>query len=307
MISMDNRISVPNIHIGAAGKQLAQRQLATRFAPSPNGNLHLGHALSAICAHDLARAHNGRFLLRIEDIDGSRSRIEHRQAILADLQWLGLRWDGDVIYQSSRVASYQKALDHLCEMGLVYQCQCTRRDIEAAIREKPVPHGPDGPIYPGTCKGKTLDGDKPKSWRLDMAAALKAVPESLRWIDLAAGPQIADPALFGDIILWRKDAPASYHLAATLDDETDGISHIVRGMDLFAYTALHVLLQNLLGLSHPIYWHHGLLTDKLGAKLAKSDNSPALKQRREAGEDGRALADMIRAGKLPLGISAQSI
>jgi glutamyl-Q tRNA(Asp) synthetase len=279
------------------------QMVVTRFAPSPNGNLHVGHAQSAICAHDFARFHGGRFLLRIEDIDGIRSRTEHNLSIIADLEWLGLNWNDDIIYQSQRVPHYQAALERLREMGLVYRCCCTRRDIDAAIRARPVRHGPDGPVYPGTCKGQQLPDNAGSCWRLDMDKALAHVGGQLCWTDLAAGEQMADPALFGDVVLWRKDVPASYHLAATLDDDAGGITHVVRGQDLFAYTGLHILLQKLLGLLQPIYWHHPLLVDESGAKLSKSRSSPALSERRERGEDGGALANSIRRGKLPLGIS----
>jgi glutamyl-Q tRNA(Asp) synthetase len=279
----------------------------TRFAPSPNGFLHMGHALSAISAHDFARAHKGQFLLRIEDIDGTRSRIEHRQAILADMQWLGLQWDGEVIYQSLRIASYHNALEQLKDMGLVYPCVCTRGDILAVQRRQPVPHGPDGPVYPGTCRNRKYDASVPCSWRLDMRAACAKLDPVLhpvlQWHDLAAGPQIADPALFGDVMLWRKDAPASYHLAATLDDAADGVTHVVRGQDLFAYTAVHIVLQKLLGLLQPLYWHHRLFADISGEKLGKSRNSSALSVQREAGEDGMKLTQSLRESKLPLGIS----
>ncbi len=279
------------------------RQVVTRFAPSPNGYLHIGHALSAISAHDFARAHGGKFLLRIEDIDGTRSRIEHRQAIIADLKWLGLSWDDEVIYQSSRIPQYQAALDRLREMGLVYRCDCSRSDIAAAIKKRSVAHGPDGPVYPGTCRSKHIPDAAPASWRLDMLAALEKVDEPLKWTDLAAGKQAADPALFGDVILWRKDTPASYHLAATLDDHADGISHVVRGRDLFAYTAVHILLQKLLGLLQPVYWHHDLLADASGEKLGKSRGSAALAMLRAEGADGQKITNDLRQGKLPLGIS----
>ncbi len=273
----------------------------TRFAPSPNGLLHLGHAYAAICAHDFARAHGGRFLLRIEDIDGTRSRAEYVDAIQADMRWLGLEWDGEVIFQSRRIESYRTALSKLQDMGLLYKCICTRSDIAAALKTRPVVHGPDGPQYPGTCRGAE-PADGPFCWRLDMAAAVQRAG-LLMWTDLAAGEHIADPAQFGDIVLWRKDAPASYHLAATIDDAADGITHVVRGLDLFAYTGIHRLLQKLLGLPEPRYWHHGLLIDKTGEKLAKSRASASLTQRREAGEDGRALAELLRSGQLPLGIT----
>jgi glutamyl-Q tRNA(Asp) synthetase len=281
----------------------APAAVVTRFAPSPNGNLHIGHALSAISAHDFARRHGGKFLLRIEDIDGTRSREEHIAAITADLRWLGLVCDDDIIYQSAHIAQYRTGLGRLREMGLIYRCTCTRSDIAAAIRARPVPHGPDGPVYPGTCRAAKAADDVPACWRLDMNAALALMPQPLVWYDLAAGIQTADPALFGDIILWRKDAPASYHLAATLDDHAAGISHVVRGHDLFAYTAVHILLQKLLGLLQPLYWHHPLIIDASGNKLGKSRGSPALSAMRAAGVGGTALAGDLRRGKLPLGLS----
>jgi glutamyl-Q tRNA(Asp) synthetase len=272
---------------------------ATRFAPSPNGQLHLGHAYAALSAHDFARASGGRFLLRIEDIDGTRSRAEHIEAILTDLSWLGLDWDGEVVFQSERVERYALALERLKAMGLVYRCWCSRSDIARAIKRHPVPHGPDGPVYPGTCRGR--EGQGAHSWRLDMAAAVECAGQ-LGWTDLAAGPQRVDPSQFGDVILWRKDASASYHLAATLDDAADGISHVVRGRDLFVYTAIHRLLQMLLDLPEPTYWHHPLLLDEKGEKLAKSHDSRPLAELRLSGADGLALVDQLRSGQLPLGI-----
>jgi glutamyl-Q tRNA(Asp) synthetase len=292
-------VSLPIVDFGK------QRGVVTRFAPSPNGALHLGHAYSALCAHDFARAHDGAFHLRIEDIDGTRSRAEHVGGILADLKWLGLKWDGLVQYQSGTVARYADALEKLKAMGLVYRCMCSRGDIAEVLKTMAVPHGPDGPHYPGTCRGREVSGDVAHSWRLDMAkAAVQTGP--LRWTDLATGAQAADPLLFGDVVLWRKDAPASYHLAATVDDAADGVSHVVRGKDLFAYTAIHRLLQELLGLPEPVYWHHPLLLDVSGEKLAKSKSSPALSARRLAGEDGRELIDNLRKAVLPLGISLSS-
>jgi glutamyl-Q tRNA(Asp) synthetase len=274
----------------------------TRFAPSPNGLLHLGHAYAAIAAHDFAREAGGKFLLRIEDIDGSRSRPEFVEAILADLEWLGLAWDGQVIFQSHRVDSYRAALEKLKADGLVYRCICTRSQIAEALKAKPVRHGPDGPHYPGTCKGQEIDPAADHCWRLNMEAAC-AHFGYMHWHDLAAGQQQADPMQFGDSILWRKDAPASYHLAATLDDAADGVTHVVRGKDLFAYSSVHLLLQKLLGQMHPLYWHHRLILDESGEKLAKSRSSPALKLLRESGMDGRELADKLRVGQLPLGMT----
>jgi glutamyl-Q tRNA(Asp) synthetase len=279
-----------------------QGAVRTRFAPSPNGALHLGHAYSVMCAHDFARAANGEFILRIEDIDGTRSRAEHIAAILADMEWLGLEHDGPVQYQSAHIGRYGQALERLKVLGLLYRCTCTRGDIVAALKAAPVPHGPDGPVYPGTCRSRTIGEGEPFSWRLDMAKAAE-MAGPIAWTDLAAGAQQADPMLFGDVILWRKDAPASYHLAATVDDAADGISHVVRGMDLFAYTAIHRLLQELLGLPQPVYLHHALLLDAGGEKLAKSKSSPPLSARRLAGENGAELIENLRNGVLPLGIS----
>ncbi len=289
-------VSLPIVDFG---KQDAP---VTRFAPSPNGQLHLGHAYSALCAHDFVRAHGGQFHLRIEDIDGTRSRVEHIDAILADMIWLGLTWDGPVQFQSANVARYAAALDRLKDMDLLYRCTCSRGDIAAVLKTVSVPHGPDGPHYPGTCRERDIADNGPHSWRLDMAKAV-GLAGPLCWTDLEAGEQYADPALFGDVVLWRKDAPASYHLAATVDDAADGISHVVRGKDLFAYTAIHRLLQELLGLPEPIYWHHPLLLDPVGEKLAKSKSSPALAVLRQAGGDGHALIENLRARTLPLGIS----
>lgn len=292
-------VSLPNVDFAQQGR------VRTRFAPSPNGALHLGHAFSALCAHDFGRAADGAFLLRIEDIDGTRSRPEHIDAILADMEWLGLAPDGPVQYQSANIPRYEEALEKLKALGLLYRCSCTRGDIAASLKAMPVPHGPDGPHYPGTCRDRNIGEDVPHNWRLDMAKAV-ALTGSLNWTDMAAGEQRADPLLFGDVVLWRKDAPASYHLAATVDDAADGISHVVRGSDLFAYTAIHRLLQELLGLPEPAYWHHPLLLDDSGQKLAKSKSSPALSARRRAGEDGGALIDNLRHGVLPLGISLSS-
>jgi glutamyl-Q tRNA(Asp) synthetase len=282
-----------------------QGRVRTRFAPSPNGALHRGHAYSALCAHDFARAHGGDFVLRIEDIDGTRSRPQYIDAILADMAWLGLVPDGPVQYQSNNIARYAEALEKLKSLGLAYRCSCTRTEITAALKLAPVRHGPDGPHYPGTCRDRAIRENMPHCWRIDMAKAL-ALTGPLNWTDLASGEQFADPMLFGDVVLWRKDAPASYHLAATVDDAADGISHVVRGKDLFVYTAIHRLLQELLGLPEPVYWHHPLLLDASGEKLAKSKSSPALSVRRLAGEGGGELIDNLRKGVLPLGISLSS-
>ncbi len=271
--------------------------IRTRFAPSPNGPLHLGHAYAAIAAHDLARAAGGEFLLRIEDIDGTRSRSELVEEFLSDLAWLGLRWDGEVVFQSRRIGSYGAAGERLKAMGLLYPCRCTRAEIAAAAKEV----GLDGPLYPGTCRGRSVNAEG-AAWRLDMAAAM-ALAGPLEWIDDLAGAQRADPARFGDVVLLRKEAPASYHLAATLDDAADGITLVTRGTDLFYATHVHRLIQALLGLPVPRWHHHGLLVEPDGRKLAKRRGSPSLADRRRAGEDGLALAQALRTGCLPAGIS----
>ena len=324
-------------------------RLTTRFAPSPTGRLHLGHAFSAIQAHDLARERGGRFLLRIEDIDGTRSRHEHVRAILEDLAWLGLAWDGAVTFQSQRLDLYQAALDRLKAASLAYPCFCTRAEISREIAAAgSAPHGPDGPIYPGNCRWLTNEErtrrmGEPHAWRLDMAKALASarsvtpshfnglpaglrntgqdetrhVPANLRapecpehdrelpWHDELAGAQIAGPAAFGDVVLARKDAPSSYHLAVTVDDAAQGVTHVVRGRDLFAATHVHRLLQALLGLPTPTYRHHPLLTDAEGNRLAKRSGSPSLEALRLAGVDGLSLANDLRRGILPSGFLAQ--
>lgn len=285
--------------------------LTTRFAPSPNGELHLGHAFAAITAHDFARRSKGAFLLRIEDIDGTRSRPELVQGIIDDLQWLGLGWDGEPLFQSQRIARYDAALHRLADAGLAYPCFCSRSQIAAAQAQKPGATGPDGPVYPGTCRDLPA-GERqrrreaePHCWRLDTARAMdRAGP--LYWRDLDAGEQLARPGLFGDVIIARKDAPASYHLAATLDDAADAISHVVRGRDLFAATHVHRLLQALLGLPTPLYLHHALLAGPDGRKLSKSLGSAALSVLRRAGVNGRDLADDIRNNRLPAGISVMA-
>lgn len=269
----------------------------TRFAPSPNGPLHWGHAYSAIVAHDLARDAGGRFLLRIEDIDGPRSRPELADAFRRDLEWLGLEWD-EVSAQSTRLESYRDAAGRLAAMGLLYPCICTRKEIEEAGARS----GPEGLVYPGTCKGKALDPAEPAALRLDVAKAL-ALTGPLTWEDDLAGVQQADPLALGDVVLVRKDLPASYHLAATLDDAADGVTLVTRGRDLFAATHMHRLLQALLGLPVPKWHHHVLLLDESRQKLAKRRGSPALSDHRLAGEDGLEWADRLRTGQWPSGIS----
>lgn len=275
----------------------------TRFAPSPTGRLHLGHAYSAIRAHDFARARGGRFLLRIEDIDGTRSRPEFVAGIVEDLAWLGLTWDGEVERQSERLALYETALDRLRALGLLYPCVCTRADIAASVA---APHGPEGVIYPGTCRGLVApDLSRAHCWRLDMARADEAVG-ALWWHDSVVGRVSADPASHGDVVLARKDAPASYHLAITVDDAAQGVTDIVRGTDLFAATHVHRLLQALLGLPTPAYHHHPLLTDAGGKRLAKRHNAPTLADLRAGGAAGADVADALREGRVPLGFALAS-
>jgi len=279
--------------------------IRTRFAPSPNGPLHLGHAFAAIVAHDLARARGGEFLLRIEDIDGARSRDAFAEDIMADLAWLGLAWDAEPVFQSARLGLYAAAGERLKAMGLLYPCTCTRAQVAARATAQ----GPAGPVYPGTCRGRA-DDPPAAAWRIDMARAM-ALAGPLDWTDELAGAQPARPDLFGDVVLLRRDAAASYHLAATHDDAADGITLVARGMDLFAASHLHRLLQALLGLPVPVWHHHGLLTErgpsgqlrKLAKRRGAAHRGFGLTERRRAGDDGAGLAEALRAGRFPAGIS----
>ncbi|WBY16814.1 tRNA glutamyl-Q(34) synthetase GluQRS [Erythrobacteraceae bacterium WH01K] len=267
----------------------------TRFAPSPNGPLHWGHAYSAIVAHDLAREAGGRFLLRIEDIDGPRSRPELSHEFRRDLEWLGLEWE-EVPAQGTRGASYILAAQRLRDAGLLYPCTCTR----AQIAEAATTIGPEGPVYPGTCRGRSDVGEESAAWRLDVRRALE-LSGPLTWHDALAGEQAADPLSIGDPVLVRKDLPASYHLAVTLDDAADGVTLVTRGRDLFAATHVHRLLQAVLGLPVPRWHHHALLLDEDGRKLAKRRGSKALSDHRETGENGFAWAEKVRMGEWPCG------
>jgi glutamyl-Q tRNA(Asp) synthetase len=270
--------------------------IVTRFAPSPTGHLHLGHAHSALVGWHRARAESGRFLLRIEDIDPARCRPEYEAAILEDLAWLGLDWDGPVRRQSDHLADYQAALDQLRRMGVVYPCFCSRKDIAAAVS---APHGPEGPVYPGTCRGLPEDtvrarqerGD-PYALRLDVAKA-QMMTGPLTFEDEREGVVEARPGTLGDVVLARRDAPASYHLCVTLDDHLQGVTLVTRGVDLFHATHFHRLLQAILGLNVPAYAHHLLLTNAAGERLSKRDGAMALRALRKAGRSAaevRALA-----------------
>ncbi len=271
--------------------------IRTRFAPSPNGPLHIGHAYAALVAHDRAHEAHGEFLLRIEDIDGARSRAAWADEFRADLAWLGLTWR-EVPAQSTRLATYRAALESLMIMGLVYPCRCTRADGARAATRK----GPEGPVYPSTCLRNGVPPGPDVVWRLDVEQAT-ALTGELTWRDERRGVQVARPGLFGDVVLWRKDAPASYHLAATLDDAHDGVSVVTRGADLFLASHVHRLLQALLDLPVPVWHHHCVLVESDGRKLAKRRGAQAIAARRGAGEDGRALAAALRAAHFDTGVS----
>ena len=285
------------------------RHLVTRFAPSPTGRLHVGHGWSALQAFDLARGAGGRFLLRIEDTDVTRCRPAFTDGICEDLRWLGIDWDGMMI-QSARLADYDAALERLKAMGLAYPCFCSRGDIAREVAASlHAPHGADGPLYPGTCRHLAADEraariarGEPHSWRLDMGAAL-ARTGPLVWRDELAGEVPVDPMQLGDLILKGKDRPASYHLAVVVDDAAQGVTHVVRGRDVFASTHAHRTLQALLGLPTPLYRHHGLIVDAAGQRLAKRAAGLALADLRAQGRDGRGLADDLRAGRFPVGIA----
>jgi glutamyl-Q tRNA(Asp) synthetase len=276
--------------------------VVTRFAPSPTGYLHLGHAYAAIFAHDAAKASGGKFLLRIEDIDAARCRPAFETAIEEDLAWLGLDWERPVRRQSDHMGEYRAALDRLRDAGLLYPCFCTRAEIRAEIeRAADAPQGPDGPIYPGICRALTaaeraerIDRGDSYALRLDVAAA-KARTGILGWTDRALGTVTAAPEQFGDVVLARKDTPASYHLAVTLDDALQGVTLVTRGEDLAPATHIHRLLQALLGLPVPEYRHHRILTDSTGRRLAKRDQGTTLRILRAA---GRTPADIRRMAGL---------
>jgi glutamyl-Q tRNA(Asp) synthetase len=279
----------------------------TRFAPSPTGPLHLGHAYSAILAHDMARAAGGEFLLRIEDIDQGRARPEWEALIFEDLAWLGLTWDGPVMRQSERMPAYQAALDRLWSMGLLYPCTCTRRDIAEALAApqegaEPV-IGPDGPVYPGTCRpAAPPSGPRPAAahLRLDMkrATTVLATAASFEETGPARSGTIAvqSGALrheIGDIILARRDFGTSYHLSVVVDDAAQAITHVTRGEDLFEATKIHVILQGLLDLPTPVYHHHRLIRDETGKRLAKRDDARAIRLYRAEGATPQDICRMV--------------
>jgi glutamyl-Q tRNA(Asp) synthetase len=269
-----------------------------RFAPSPTGRLHLGHAYSAA----LGRAAASRWLLRIEDLDPGRARPEFVGGILEDLAWLGLRHDGEPIVQSRRTHLYAAALERLRTEGLVYPCFCTRADIAASLT---APHGDAGSGYAGTCRGLPDDPARraatPHSWRLDAAEAIARAGGVPGWTEHDGSTHAGTPAMIGNAILARKDAPSSYHLACVVDDADSGVTLVVRGADLRPSTPVQRLLQALLGLPEPTYLHHPLVTHEDGRRLAKRDQAPTLAALREAGVDGSILVTQLRVGILPTG------
>ncbi|HEX3993280.1 MAG TPA: tRNA glutamyl-Q(34) synthetase GluQRS [Acetobacteraceae bacterium] len=272
--------------------------IVTRFAPSPTGYLHVGHAFSALLAWRRARIGEGRFLLRLEDIDPVRCRPEFATAILEDLAWPGIDWDGHVRVQSDHLGDYAAVLDNLRARGLIYPCFCSRADIQRHVIAA-APHGPDGgPVYPGTCRNlsaaeRTARADQPHALRLDMQRAL--IP-GLTFEEEGEGMIVADPARFGDVVLARKDTPTSYHLCVTHDDALQGVTLVTRAEDLKPATHLHRLLQALMGWPTPLYAHHGLLTDSAGRRLAKRDRAVTLRALRAAGAKPEELRDRLQSG-----------
>ena len=268
--------------------------IVTRFAPSPSGRLHLGHAYSALKAWDFASENSGEFLLRIEDIDTNRCKAEFEEQIKSDLAWLGMQWPEPVRKQSEHLSDFQKISDKLADLGVLYPCFCTRKEIQAEIaRAGAAPHGSEGPVYPGICSSLSererrsmISDGKDFALRLDLKAALDLVGRKLVWQDLERGEiKISNRhwAALGDVVLVRKDIGTSYHIAVVTDDALQGVTHIVRGQDLFESTHIHVLLQRLLELPQPVYWHHKLIVDEEGKRLAKRDESETIASLREKG------------------------
>lgn len=277
--------------------------IVTRFAPSPTGRLHLGHAMSACFAYDLAHAQKaGRFLLRMEDIDISRCRPEFEAGIIEDLKWLGLDWDDNILRQSERQDAYQSAFWKLLELELLYPCFCTRTEIQAEIEAMGgAPHGPEGPLYPGICKSlsheqrdQRIRAGESHAWRLDSEMAGR-MAGSLEFEDARHGTIAVDPSLLGDVVITRKDIGVSYHLAVVVDDAFQEITLISRGQDLLASTHVHRLLQRALELPVPRYHHHALLLDDKGHRLAKRADSQSVAALRKAGRNPTELLATIRS------------
>lgn len=280
-------------------------ETVVRFAPSPNGCLHLGHAYSALMNQRLADRCDGRMLLRMEDIDRERCTPAFETWIAEDLEWLGLRWERPVRRQSEHFALYAATLDRLDERGLLYRCYCTRGEIAAAIGDRDWPRDPDGtPLYPGTCRRLTwrqqaereVAGRTP-CLRLEMTAALAAQGGTLHWREFRETDEAvavpADPALWGDVVLARKTVSASYHIAVVTDDEAQGVTDVVRGEDLLQSTSLHRLLQDLLGYRAPLYHHHRIIRDATGRKLSKSRGSSSLRAIRVDGLTPRDIRERL--------------
>jgi glutamyl-Q tRNA(Asp) synthetase len=282
--------------------------IVTRFAPSPTGFLHLGHAYAALTAWRRAREAGGKFLLRIEDIDRSRCRPEFTAAIIEDLAWLGLDWDGEVRRQSEHFVDYRAALDRLDAMDLLYPCFCTRADIAAEIaRAGAAPHDGENAVYPGICRSLSREERQSRiavgtayALRLDVERALRGTGP-LSWEDEKAGRVAADPRSLGDIVVARRDFPASYHLAVTIDDSIQGVTLVTRGEDLFAATHIHRLLQALLDLPVPRWSHHPLFTDGGGKRLAKRDRAVAIRGLRDAGYGSDEVRAFASARAIPAG------
>lgn len=273
----------------------------TRFAPSPTGRLHIGHAYSALFAYKKAVDAGGKFILRIEDIDQERCHKEHEQGIYEDLAWLGLSWEKPVRRQSDYYHEYSAALAKLQAQELLYPCFCTRKEIREEILQSgsALNHSPEGPLYPGTCKKLSLAAQEdkmaagiPYAMRLDMERALKIAGDNLYWLDRGQGEQKATPEIVGDVVLARKDVSTSYHLSVTLDDHIQGVTLVTRGEELFYASHLHRLLQELLNLNVPEWHHHPFITDEHGNRLAKRDQSISLKQLREKGKTPADIMDM---------------
>ena len=279
--------------------------VVTRFAPSPTGLLHTGHAFSALFAYESARRSEGPFILRIEDLDFTRCRPEFETALEEDLGWLGITWELPVRRQSDHLSDFAAAADSLQQQGLLYPCFCTRKDIQQEINAAGgAPHGPDGPVYPGTCKHLSpaerddrIAAGQSFALRLNLEKAIRITGSDLPWRDLAKGWQTARPEIFGDIVLIRKDIGSSYHLAVVHDDAIQGVTRVTRGMDLFSATHIQRVLQSLLVLPTPVYHHHQLICDNNGKRLAKRDNAESLRSIRDRGITAEELRAKLFADK----------
>lgn len=296
MLHCNINTSATRIDFNASGPD-TYHMVIERFAPSPTGLLHLGHAYSAFCGWQAAQKANGTFLLRMEDLDTARVRAEYEQAIYRDLEWLGLTWAEDVLHQADRISTYETVLADLAARKLTYRCTCTRRDIREAMSAPQENTGPDGPVYPGTCRGRPVPADQPHAIRLDMNAAIDtlggdAAVNALTFEEIGDGaPQTGQIPLdadllrtqVGDFVLGRRDGAVAYHLAVVIDDAYQGVTHVTRGADLVPATPIHRLLQALLDLPVPTYRHHRLIRDSEGKRLAKRDDARSIAAYRDQG------------------------